>query len=260
MGKYAARLVREHGAVVDAVETSPTQHERAVTRHGTVPGLNLIHADAVEYLKQAEPYDVIYSIHAFGYIDPHRLLPAVAAALRPDGRLFFSVLHTNAAGRSPFQSVAAHPEVLPLAGGEPLAVQMWVLGPTLWEDLLVEYGFLVDKIDVLDAPEDSNPVSCWLFRVRQRARPTVREHASRRPVSRRRRLTGWSGPWTSPSRGPWRSCRQARRGPTKIKLWTGLERVRCPRRQQGRGMSAREGPQLTDAVRPGGLHCGTGPA
>lgn len=170
MGKYAAHLVREHGAVVDAVETSPTQHERAVTRHGTMPGLELIHADAIEYLKQAEPYDVIYSIHAFGYIDPHRLLPAVAAALKPDGRLFFSVLHTNAAGRGPFQSVTAHPEVLPLAGGEPLTVQMWVLGPTLWEDLLVEYGFLVDKIDVLDAPEASNPVSCRLFRVRRRAR------------------------------------------------------------------------------------------
>ncbi|WP_331753364.1 class I SAM-dependent methyltransferase (plasmid) [Streptomyces sp. NBC_00637] len=165
MGKYAAHLVREHGAVVDAVETSPTQHERAVTRHGTLPRLKLIHADAIEYLRQAEPYDVIYSIHAFGYIDPHQLLPAVADALKPEGRLFFSVLHTNAAGRGPFQSVTAHPEVLPLAGGEPLSVQMWVLGPTLWEDLLVEYGFLVDKIDVLDAPEDSNPVSCRLFRV-----------------------------------------------------------------------------------------------
>ncbi|MBZ3901189.1 hypothetical protein [Streptomyces griseiscabiei] len=49
-------------------------------------------------------------------------------------------------------------------------------------------------------------------------------------------------------------------GPLERSLWTGLERVRCPRRQQGRGMSAVEGPQLTDAVRPGGLHCGTGPA
>jgi len=171
MGKYAAHLVRQHGAIVDAVETSPTQHERAVARHGTMPGLQLIHGDAVEYLKQAELYDVIYSIHGFGYMDPHRLLPAVAGALKPDGRLFFSVLHTNTAGRGPFQSVTAHPEVLPLAGGEPLTVHMWVLGPTLWEDLLVEYGFLVDTIDVLDAPEDSNPVSCRLFRVRRRARP-----------------------------------------------------------------------------------------
>jgi SAM-dependent methyltransferase len=170
VGKYAAHLVREHGAVVHAVEASPTQHERALARYGTLPGLNLVHADAVEHLKEAEPYDVIYSIHGFGYIDPHRLLPAVAAALKPDGRLFFSVLHTNAAGRGPFQSVTAHPETLPLVGGEPLTVQMWVLGPTLWEDLLVEYGFLVDEIDVLDAPEDSNPVSCRLFRVRRRGR------------------------------------------------------------------------------------------
>ncbi|MEU1274054.1 class I SAM-dependent methyltransferase [Streptomyces sp. NPDC005799] len=171
MGKYAAHLVREHGAIVDAVETSPTQHERAVARHGTMPGLQLIHGDAVDYLKQAEPYDVIYSIHAFGYIDPHRLLPALATALKPDGRLFFSVLHTNAAGRGPFQSVTAHRELLPLAGGKPLTVHMWVLDPPLWEDLLAEHGFLVDQIDVLDAPEDSNPVSCRLFRVRRRTRP-----------------------------------------------------------------------------------------
>lgn len=114
VGKYAAHLVREHGAVVHAVEVSTTQHERAVTRYANVPGLNLIHADAVEYLKKAEPYDVIYSIHGFGYIDPHRLLPAIATALKPDGRLFFSVLHTNAAGRGPFQRVTAHPEILPL--------------------------------------------------------------------------------------------------------------------------------------------------
>jgi hypothetical protein len=52
---------------------------------------------------------------------------------------------------------------------------MWVLSPQLWEDLLVDYGFLVDKIDVLDAPEDSNPVSCRLFRVRRREGVTSRQ-------------------------------------------------------------------------------------
>ncbi|MDH6554162.1 class I SAM-dependent methyltransferase [Streptomyces sp. SAI-041] len=47
-----------------------------------MPGLQLIHGDAVDYLKQAEPYDVIYSIHGFGYIDPHRLLPALSFAIK----------------------------------------------------------------------------------------------------------------------------------------------------------------------------------
>lgn len=167
LGKYAALLVREHGAEVDGVEASPTQHERAVARYGTVPGLTLIHAEAVEHLKKAEPYDLIYSIHGFGYIDPHRLLPAAASALNPGGRLLFSVLHTNAAGHGPAESVTARPEILPLAGAEPLTVQMWVLSPHLWEGLLVAHGFLVERIDVLDAPEDTNPVSCRLFRVRR---------------------------------------------------------------------------------------------
>ncbi|MGI5192880.1 class I SAM-dependent methyltransferase [Streptomyces sp. CA-288835] len=165
LGKHAAHLVREHGATVDAVEASATQHERATARYGNLPRLRLIHADAVEYLTQAiEPYDVIYSIHGFGYIDPHRLLPAVASALKPDGRLFFSVLHTNAAARGPSQSVTARPEILPLAGGKPLTVQMWVLSPTLWEDLLVDNGLLVDRIDTLDGPDDGNHVSVRLFR------------------------------------------------------------------------------------------------
>ncbi|MET8583587.1 class I SAM-dependent methyltransferase [Streptomyces collinus] len=92
LGKHAAHLVREHGATVDAVEASVSQHARALARYGDLPGLTLIHADAVDHLHQAEPYDAIYSIHAFGYIDPHRLLPALRLALKPGGRLAFSVL------------------------------------------------------------------------------------------------------------------------------------------------------------------------
>lgn len=168
LGKVAAHLVRDHQAVVDAVETSPTQHERAVIRYGNLPGLNLIHADAVEHLKDVAPYDVIYSVHGFAYMDPHRLLPALRNALKPGGRLAFSVLHTNSDGCGPSPSVAARPEVLPLAGGAPLTVHMWVLSPTLWEDLLVDNGLLVDAVEVLDAPDDSNPVSVRLFRARQR--------------------------------------------------------------------------------------------
>lgn len=168
IGKYAAHLVREHAAAVDAVEASPTQHERALAQYGTLPGLNLIHADAVEHLRQAEPYDVIYSIHGFGYINPHRLLPAVRTALKPGGLLIFSVLHTDSEGRRPSPTVAARPGVLPLAGGDPLSVEMWVLSPTLWEDLLVDNGLLVDAVGVLDAPDDGNPVSVRLFRARRR--------------------------------------------------------------------------------------------
>ncbi len=48
---------------------------------------------------------------------------------------------------------------------------MWVLTPTLWEDLLVEHGLLVDQITLITAPEEDNPVSCTLIHAR---RPTPR--------------------------------------------------------------------------------------
>ncbi|WP_331768975.1 class I SAM-dependent methyltransferase (plasmid) [Embleya sp. NBC_00888] len=163
-GRYAAYLAREHGALVDAVEFSPTQHERACARYERQPGLNLVLADVVDYLRQAEPCDVAYSVHALTYVDPHRLLPALATALKPDGRLVFSVLHTNAVGEGPSATVTARPEILHLAGGGELTVRMWIPAPELWQGMPAEHGFVVDSIDVLDAPEEDNPLSCRLFR------------------------------------------------------------------------------------------------
>ncbi|MEV4430716.1 class I SAM-dependent methyltransferase [Streptomyces sp. R-07] len=163
IGKFPAHLARR-GIRVDAVEGARTQHERAVARYQGQRGLRLIHADAGEYLTRAEPYDLIYSIHGIPYIDPHRILPAVVRGLRPGGRLVFSALHTNSTGDGPSRSVAARPETLPLAGGEPLTVQMWVLTPTLWENLLVEHGLLAEVIDVLSGPDEDSPLSCTLVR------------------------------------------------------------------------------------------------
>ncbi|MER7956931.1 class I SAM-dependent methyltransferase [Streptomyces sp. NPDC096030] len=169
VGKHAAHLVREHDARVDAVEASAGQHARALARYGDLTGLSLIHTDAVEHLQTTQPYDVIYSVHGFGYIDPHRLLPALRTALKPGGRLAFSVLHTNSHGRGPSSSVVPRAEILPLADGEDQTVEMWVLSPRLWEDLCVDNGLLIDAIDELDAPEDDNPVSVRLYRAHRRA-------------------------------------------------------------------------------------------
>ncbi|MEV6840205.1 NUDIX domain-containing protein [Streptomyces sp. NPDC051133] len=183
LGRYAAHMVRAHGAVVDAVEASPTQHRRAVARYGRLPGLNLVLADAVDHLRQArrEPYDVIYSVHGFAYMDPRRLLPAVAGALVPGGRLAFSVLHTNSHGRGPSDTVVARPEILHLAGGGQLTVRMWLPTPELWADLLEQHGLTVERIETLDAPEDANPVSCRLFQARRRTRVTSRPRTSAPP-------------------------------------------------------------------------------
>lgn len=178
IGKHAAHLVRAHGAVVDAIGSSPGQHRRACERYGELDGLQLFLGDAVDHLRSAEPYDVIYSIGGIPYIAPHRLLPFLAAALKPGGRLCFTTLHTNSRGDGPSTSVTARPEVLPLAGGDDLTVHMWVLTPELWEDLLVEYGLRVEKIDVLDSPDSDNHVSYRLFHVRHHTRLTSKHRTS----------------------------------------------------------------------------------
>ncbi|MFI6934153.1 NUDIX domain-containing protein [Streptomyces sp. NPDC050287] len=182
-GRLAAHLVRAYGAWVDAVDSSPSQYERARAGHGSLPGLRLVRADAVEYLRVAEPYDVIYSVNAVPYIDPGRLLPALASALRPGGRLCFSVLHTNSDGVGPSSVVASRPEILRLAGGGgDVGVRMWVLTPDLWTDLLAEHGLRVEHIDVLDAPEEDNHASYRVFRVTRPVRVSSRPRGSRPPA------------------------------------------------------------------------------
>lgn len=186
--RHAAHLARDHGARVDAVDASAPQIERARARYHGLPGLALVIADAVAHLQTCAPYDVIYSVHAVPYIDPHRLLPALAAALEPGGRLVFTVLHTNSLGDGPGASVTARPETLRLAGGGDVTVQMWVLSSALWQDLLVQCGLEVEKVTVLDAPEATNHASYRLFEVHRpdrissaRVPESFRVNSPRRP-------------------------------------------------------------------------------
>ncbi|MFI6856575.1 bifunctional class I SAM-dependent methyltransferase/NUDIX hydrolase [Streptomyces sp. NPDC050416] len=179
--RHAAYLVRAHGALVDAVDSSAGQLERARARYGSLPGLRLVLGDAVEHLRSAEPYDVIYSVNAVPYIDPHRLLPALAAALKPGGRLCFTVLHTNSHGDGPSDEVSARPEILQLAGGGDVTVQMWVLDPELWTALLAEHGLRVEQVDVLDTPQAGNHASYRLFRVTRSVRVSSRPRTAKPP-------------------------------------------------------------------------------
>ncbi|MFJ2420633.1 NUDIX domain-containing protein [Streptomyces brevispora] len=183
IAQHAAHLVREHGAAVDAVDASPGQYQRACDRFGELSGLCLVLGDAVEHLKSAEPYDVIYSIGGVPYIDPHRLLPALAAALKPNGTLCFTTLETNSLGDRPSPSMSARPETLPLTGGGELTVQMWVPAPELWADLLVEHGFLVEGIDLLEPSAGDDRASYRLFRARRGTRVSSRPRTSRPPVA-----------------------------------------------------------------------------
>ncbi|MFZ3492838.1 bifunctional class I SAM-dependent methyltransferase/NUDIX hydrolase [Streptomyces sp. 5.8] len=167
LGRHAARLAAL-GAEVTAVDASPTQHERAVTRYPSTPGLRFVCADAVSHLRYAAPYDLIYSVNGLPFLDPGRLLPALANAIRPGGRLLFSALHTNSRGAGPSTAVTPRPEDLRLPGTTRThPVHMWVLTPQLWEDLLVEHGLTLQTVTAIDAPQPDNAASYRLYEVRR---------------------------------------------------------------------------------------------
>ncbi|MGZ2361668.1 NUDIX domain-containing protein [Streptomyces sp. 372A] len=179
VGRHAAHLA-SLGAHVTAVDASPTQHQRALTRYPDAPGLRFVCADAVDHLRKAEPYDLIYSVSGVPFLDPHRLLPALANGLKPGGRLVFSALHTNSSGHGPSDSVTARPEILRLPGTDTEhQLPMWVLEPQLWEDLLVDHGLVMETVTTISSQRADQPLSYRLYaarrpdRVRSRARTSA---------------------------------------------------------------------------------------
>ncbi|MFC9543055.1 NUDIX domain-containing protein [Streptomyces sp. NPDC056956] len=166
-GHHAVHLAQAHGARVTGIELSPTQHERAVSAHADVQGVEFTHGDVVEYLAQSEPFDAAYAIGTLAFIDPHRVLPALRDGLHPGAPLVLSLLHTDLHGRGPSTELAPREQTILLREDPPLPTQMWVLAPQLWEDLLTEYGFRVEAIDLLHHPEENAPVIQQLIRARR---------------------------------------------------------------------------------------------
>ncbi|MFI5876901.1 bifunctional class I SAM-dependent methyltransferase/NUDIX hydrolase [Streptomyces sp. NPDC051445] len=181
--RHAARLVRAYGATVDAVDLAPGQIERARDRYGALPGLRLLHADAVEHLRAARPYDVIYSVNAVPYVDPRRLFPALATALKPGGTLCFSVLHTNSSGEGPTSELVARPETLRFAGGGAATVRMWVPTIEVWEALLTDHGLRVEDVVPVTSPDPGNPAAYRVLRARRPLRVSARPRSGRPPVA-----------------------------------------------------------------------------
>ncbi|MFJ6140746.1 class I SAM-dependent methyltransferase [Kitasatospora sp. NPDC092286] len=167
LGRHAAHLAAR-GTSVTAVDASPAQHQRALARYPDTPGLNLVCADAVALLHDADPYDLIYSVCSMPFLAPDRLLPALANGLTPGGRLLFSALHTTSDGTGPSTEVAPRTEILRLPGTtEDHPVNMWVLTPHLWQDLLIRHGLTLESVTEINSPEPSNHISYRLYAARR---------------------------------------------------------------------------------------------
>ncbi|WP_237317713.1 class I SAM-dependent methyltransferase [Streptomyces sp. JJ36] len=151
-GRQAAHLAeRLAPARVIAVDASPSQHERARARYGHIPRLVPVQSDATAYLRQHPGgADVCYS--AFGacdFTDPRLLLPAVAAALRPGGRLLIATLARYRDGSPPETDVRPARITARAADGTPTTMERWVLGTPVWEKLLAEAGFTVAAVKTI---------------------------------------------------------------------------------------------------------------
>ncbi|MFE9308179.1 NUDIX domain-containing protein [Streptomyces sp. NPDC006706] len=185
-GHHAVHLARTHGARVTGIELSPTQHERATSTHAGTPGVEFTQGDVAEYLAEVEPFDAAYAIGTLAFIDPHRALPALRDGLRPGAPLVLSLLHTDLNGLGPSTQVTPREQMILLRDDPPLATQMWVLAPQMWEDLLTEHGFRVETIDLLHHPDESAAVIQQLIRARRLPdRPAMvssRPRSSRPPV------------------------------------------------------------------------------
>ncbi|WP_147966814.1 NUDIX domain-containing protein [Streptomyces malaysiensis] len=171
-GHHAVHLARTHDARVTAIELSVTQHQRAIGTHAGTPGVRFVHGDVIDHLRTAQPFDAAYAIGSLAFTDPHRSLPALRDGLRPGAPLVLSLLHTDLHGRGPSTTVAPREQMILLRDNPPLATQMWVLAPRLWEDLLTGHGFRVEAIDLLRPSDENennsvNPVVQQLIRARR---------------------------------------------------------------------------------------------
>ncbi|MFD8957686.1 NUDIX domain-containing protein [Streptomyces anulatus] len=186
-GHHAVHLARAHGARVTGIELSPTQHERAVLAHADVDGVEFVEADVTDYLVGTKPFDAAYAIGTLAFIDPYRSLPALRDGLCPGAPLILSLLHTDLHGLGPSTEVAPREQMILLRDDPPLPTQMWVLAPQLWEDLLTEYGFRVETIDLLSHPDESATVVQQLIRARRLpdrpSRITSRPRSTQVPVA-----------------------------------------------------------------------------
>ncbi|MFE4829921.1 methyltransferase domain-containing protein [Streptomyces sp. NPDC056672] len=157
--RHAAHLAVHHDpARVDAIDASAAQHAMALDLYGHLaPRLRLVHAEVTGHLRAARSrYDVLYShFGAADFSDPHALLPACAAALRPGGQLVIATLVHYLNGE-PAKADAVHTDI-PSKGpnGEQATLRRWVLQEHVWTKICDQAGLTGLSTDVLPASGDN---------------------------------------------------------------------------------------------------------
>ncbi|OKJ34103.1 methyltransferase domain-containing protein [Streptomyces sp. CB01580] len=165
--RHAAHLATHHApARVDAVDASPAQYAMAIDLFGHLaPRLRIVRSGVVKHVQtMADTYDVLYSVFgAVDFTDPSELLPSVAVALRPGGRLLFSTL-AHYLGGAP-----AEPDVVPAdvpartPNGEATTMRRWVLQEQTWTKVLDESGFTQISVDRLPSTTSAPRSADTLF-------------------------------------------------------------------------------------------------
>jgi SAM-dependent methyltransferase len=160
-GGNAAHLARL-GMDAVGIDVSAAQLQAAEERWGGMPGLDLVRADALSYLRDADPFDAVCSVYgAVWFTDPAVLLPAVRERLRPGGRLVFSQ-------RPPVEGCyGCQASYIPRGDNEdPLVVKRWDYDPGVWEQLLGRHGFTDVHTQVLAAPPGPRTVGTLIVQAR----------------------------------------------------------------------------------------------
>lgn len=173
-GRHAAHVAHVLGAAhVAAIDRSQTQITRGRELFGHVPELDFVHGDAATYLTAAAgSIDVAYSYFgAADFTDPRRLLPAVAAGLRPGGTLIVATLADHKGGQAPESDVRPADVSVRAADGTLATVRRWVLDTPVWEKLLTAAGFTDLVTDVLRDPgtDQQPPIATNLIRATRRS-------------------------------------------------------------------------------------------
>ncbi|HBF84496.1 MAG TPA: SAM-dependent methyltransferase [Streptomyces sp.] len=156
--RQAAHLATRHSpARVDAVDASPAQYAMAADLFGHLaPRLRIIGSDVVKHARTApDSYEVLYSVFgAVDFTDPHELLPSLATALRPGGRLVFSTLAHYLGGAPAAADVVPADVPAKTPAGEVTTMRRWVLQEQVWTKVLYASGFTRITVERLPATTD----------------------------------------------------------------------------------------------------------